>query len=69
MIRVRACIKCKQFVYVKPSDPQNLNLIKVFDKFHATHTLVTLDYEEIKGQFVLYPGAGSLENQNSQEQS
>jgi len=50
-IRVRACIKCREYVAIHPNDPTNQNLIKTFEGKHRGHTLITLDIEEVKGQY------------------
>jgi len=50
-MRARACIKCKEYMLIRPDDPNNLNLINKFEKNHRGHTLITLNFEEIKGTF------------------
>lgn len=53
-MRARACIKCKEYVLVRPDDPNNLKLINKFEKNHRGHTLITLNFEEIKGTFTKF---------------
>jgi hypothetical protein len=48
-----------------PEDPGNLDLIKTFEKSHAKHTLITLDYEEIKGKFQPQEGTETKEAESS----
>ena len=50
-IRARACIKCREYVIIGPNDPKNQELIKTFDGNHRGHTLITLDIDEVKGQY------------------
>jgi len=50
-IRARACIKCREYVIIYPNNPENQNLIKVFEVNHKGHTLITLDLDEIKDQY------------------
>jgi len=50
-IRARACIKCREYVIIHPNDPENQNLIKLFELNHKGHTLITLDLNEVKDQY------------------
>ena len=50
-IRARACIKCREYVNIHPNDPENQNLIKLFELNHKGHTLITLDLNEVKDQY------------------
>ncbi|MFX1257102.1 MAG: hypothetical protein ACFFAN_04540 [Promethearchaeota archaeon] len=50
-MRARACIKCREYVIVRPEDPTNQEIIKVFEGKHRGHTLITLDIDEVKGQY------------------
>ena len=58
-IRVRACIKCRQYVIIRPSDPQNQVLIKTFESNHRGHTVITVDLDEVKGQYEHFKPGGS----------
>ncbi|MHA1688524.1 MAG: hypothetical protein ACTSUN_04185 [Promethearchaeota archaeon] len=60
-MRARACIKCKEYVLIRPNDPQNLFLIKEFERIHSGHTLITLDFSEIQDSYTMY-GAAEGEN-------
>ena len=50
-IRARACIKCQEYVNIEPDDPKNQEIIKHFEGNHRGHTLITLDLDELKGQY------------------
>ena len=50
-IRARACIKCREYVRIYPNNPENQNLLRVFEVNHKGHTLITLDLNEIKDQY------------------
>ncbi len=63
-MRARACLKCHEFVLVRPNDPKNQLLIKEFESHHMMHTLITLDYAEIKDTYKMY-GAETQEEQTS----
>ena len=47
-MRARACIKCKEYLVINPTNPINLNNVKLFEKDHRGHTLITVDLSEIK---------------------
>jgi ribosomal protein L33 len=49
MVRCRACIKCREYIVIHPSNPVNLLEIKKFEKKHSRHTIVTMDLNEVKG--------------------
>ena len=51
--RVRACIKCKEYKFIIPSNPTNQRNIKNFEKLHRGHSLVTLELSEIKKEYKL----------------
>ncbi len=55
-IRVRACIKCQEYAHIYPNDPENQNLLKVFESNHRGHTLITLDLDEVKDQYKNFKG-------------
>jgi hypothetical protein len=50
-VRCRACIKCRSYIVVHPSNPVNQVEIKTFEKQHLGHTVVTVDLNEVKGSF------------------
>lgn len=50
-IRARACIKCKKYVPIHPGNQENRILVNQFEGEHRGHTVVTLELEEIKGEY------------------
>jgi hypothetical protein len=50
-VRCRACIKCRAYIVIHPSNPINLQEIKTFEKQHLGHTVVTVDLNEVKGSY------------------
>ena len=50
-VRARACIKCKQYMRINPSDPLNQIQLKLFEKWHLGHTLITIDVDEIRDTY------------------
>lgn len=50
-MRARACIKCKEYFIIHPTNPTNLSNEKLFEKDHRGHTLITVDLSEIKGAY------------------
>ncbi len=53
-IRVRACIKCREYIIIYPNNPVNQVHIRKFETNHTSHTLVTLDINEVKKQYRLF---------------
>ncbi|MFX1303543.1 MAG: hypothetical protein ACFFBV_12395 [Promethearchaeota archaeon] len=51
-VRCRACIKCRTYVVIHPSNPVNQIEIKKFEKKHLGHTVVTVDINEVKGSYI-----------------
>ncbi|MFX1495592.1 MAG: hypothetical protein ACFFBZ_15010 [Promethearchaeota archaeon] len=47
-MRARACIKCKEYLVINPTNPINLNNVKLFEKEHRGHTLITVDLSEVQ---------------------
>jgi len=50
-LRVRACIKCKEYLPIHPSNVQSNFMLKEFEKKHSGHTVVTLELNEVKGEY------------------
>lgn len=50
-VRVRACIKCKEYIVIHAGNPINQVEIKKFEKVHLSHTIVTVDLNEVKGAY------------------
>jgi hypothetical protein len=53
-MRARACIKCKEYMVIHPSNPLNTSKMKIFEQRHHQHTLVTVDLDEIKDQYEIF---------------
>lgn len=46
---VRACIlKCKEYVIINPTDPNNQKLIGLFEAKHSGHPIITIALSEVK---------------------
>lgn len=50
---------------IHPNNPINQETIKVFEGKHRTHTLITLDLEEVKGQYTNFESPKSSEEEES----
>ncbi len=49
-IMVRACVlQCKEYVIIDPIDPNNQDLIKMFEMKHFGHPLATIPLSEVEG--------------------
>ncbi len=51
MVRARACIKCREYIVIHPDNPINQVDIKKFERKHISHTIMTVDLNEIKGVY------------------
>lgn len=51
MLRARACLKCKEYIIIHPSNAINQLDIKKFEKKHLNHTIMTVGLGEIKGVY------------------
>ncbi len=49
--RVRACIKCSEYVFLHLNDPENQKVIKQFELNHKGHTIITVDLSEVKDRY------------------
>jgi len=58
MIRARACLKCKEYLLIYPSNPINQVEIKKFEKKHLSHTIMTVGFGEIKGLYRAFNSNG-----------
>ena len=48
-IMVRACIlKCKEYVIIDPTDPNNQKLISLFEAKHSGHPVITIALSEVE---------------------
>ena len=66
-IRVRACMKCREYGIIQPENPANQEVIKVFEGKHRGHTVVTLDFNEVKGTFKNFQKEEAEESEESSE--
>ena len=64
-MRAHACIKCKEYVLVHPSNPINKQLLDDFKGKHRGHTTVTVELHEIKGVYKKYNPDESQESKTS----
>lgn len=53
-MRARACIKCREYIVIHTGNPVNQLEIKKFDKKHLSHTIMTVDLNEIKGIYTSF---------------
>lgn len=44
-------MKCREYAIIHPENSKNLEVLKLFEGKHRGHTVVTLDYNEVKGSF------------------
>ena len=64
-MRARACIKCREYIVIHPDNPINQLDIKKFERKHTSHTIMTVDLNEIKGTYNPHKNNGkanSIEN-------
>ncbi len=50
-MRAKACYKREVFVLIKPDSPNNLATLKEFEKAYEGYTILTEDYNEIRGSY------------------
>ena len=53
-LRCRACIRCKEYIVIHAGNPINQAEIKRFEKAHLSHTIVTVDLNEVKGAYTSF---------------
>jgi len=53
-MRTRACLNCKEYILIHPNNPVSQKMVKEFELSHMRHNLMTVDLEEIKGQYKRY---------------
>jgi hypothetical protein len=58
-LRVRACIKCRQYIVIHPDNPINQVDIKKFERKHTGHTVMTSDLNEVKGVYTAQSNNGN----------
>lgn len=44
-------MRCREYAIIHPDNPANQEVIKLFEGKHRGHTVVTLDFNEVKGTF------------------
>jgi hypothetical protein len=64
-LRVRACIKCRQYIVIHPDNPINQADIRKFERKHTGHTVMTSDLNEVKGVYSVFSNNGN--GQSSEE--
>ena len=60
-------MKCREYVLIHPEDPVNQEVVKVFEGKHRGHTVVTLDFNEVKGTFKNFQEEKAEESEESSE--
>ncbi|MFX1273901.1 MAG: hypothetical protein ACFFBP_13205 [Promethearchaeota archaeon] len=50
-MRAKACTRCKEYIIIHASNPVNQNNVKKFEKFHLGHSIIIINYFEIKDQY------------------
>ncbi|MBA7683599.1 hypothetical protein ES703_91971 [subsurface metagenome] len=66
-MRCKACMKCREYVLIHPENPENQEVIKLFEGIHRGHTVVTLDFNEVKGTFKNFQEEKAEESEESSE--
>lgn len=46
--KVRACIKCKEYIPIYPNNSINQKNLKEFDVHHHQHTVIIISHDEVK---------------------
>ncbi len=60
-------MRCREYVNIHPENPANQEVIKIFEGKHRGHTVVTLDFNEVKGTFKNFQEKKSEEPSESAE--
>ena len=60
-------MRCREYAIIHPEDPANQRVIKFFEGKHRGHTVVTLDFNEVKGTFKNFQEEKSEESEESSE--
>lgn len=50
-MRAKACVRCKEYAVIHTDNPISQQNIKKFEKIHLGHSVLTIDYFEIKDQY------------------
>ncbi len=59
-LRCRACIKCKTYIVIHADNPVNQVEIKNFERKHTSHTIMTVDLNEVKGIYSPFASNGGV---------
>jgi hypothetical protein len=59
-LRCRACIKCKTYIVIHAANPINQVDIKSFERKHTSHTIITVDLNEVKGVYSPFTNNGGV---------
>jgi hypothetical protein len=59
-LRCRACIKCKTYIVIHADNPINQVDIKGFERKHTSHTIITVDLNEVKGIYSPFTNNGGV---------
>lgn len=58
-------MRCREYANIHPENPANLEVIKLFEGKHRGHTVVTVDFNEVKGTFQNFQEEKSEESEES----
>ncbi|MHA1793867.1 MAG: hypothetical protein ACTSVI_14585 [Promethearchaeota archaeon] len=50
-MKVRACLRCKEYVLIKDGSFKNQQAVKLFERDHNGHVLASIDYTEVKDSY------------------
>jgi hypothetical protein len=60
-------MRCREYAIIHPENPANQEVIKLFEGKHRGHTVVTLDFNEVKGTFKNFQEKKAEETEDSSE--
>ena len=61
-LRCRACTKCKTYFIIHADSPINQADLKKFERKHTSHTIMTVDLNEVKGVYSPSSSNGSVKS-------
>ena len=53
-MKVKCCLKCKEYVPIHTENPHSYEMIKSFDKKHRYHNTIIIPKTEMKGEYKIY---------------
>jgi len=59
-LRCRACTKCKTYLIIHAESPVNQIDLKKFERKHTSHTIMTVDLNEVKGVYSPFSSNGGV---------